>query len=186
MLDESDLDALDSYLSSDDSPDDCMMLSDLDGFLHGVVCSPSLIPTEEWFVRAMGSPKEQIPVWVVETVEQLHNSISVDINAKPPIVFPLFWETDTSYVVAMDWCEGFMEAVSMRPKEWLRLTESGSHGHFMTPIMTHLFDDEGNPVLGTPLFQLQDALDAAANAIPDAVAGIYLFWKLHNNPKQTH
>ena len=38
MSDEIDLESLDAYLSSDDSPDDCMMLSDLDGFLHGVVC----------------------------------------------------------------------------------------------------------------------------------------------------
>ncbi|WP_367115493.1 DUF5046 domain-containing protein, partial [Marivivens sp.] len=30
------LDRLDEYLSSDDSPDDCFMLSDLDGFLHGI------------------------------------------------------------------------------------------------------------------------------------------------------
>ena len=40
MSDEIDLEALDAYLSSDDSPDDCMMLSDLEGFLHRVVCSP--------------------------------------------------------------------------------------------------------------------------------------------------
>ena len=35
MSDEIDLEALDAYLSSDDSPDNCMMLSDLDGFLPG-------------------------------------------------------------------------------------------------------------------------------------------------------
>ena len=30
-----DLDALEAYLSSDESPDDCMDLSELDGFLAG-------------------------------------------------------------------------------------------------------------------------------------------------------
>jgi uncharacterized protein len=35
MSDEIDLESLDAYLSSDDSPDDCMMLSDLNGFLNG-------------------------------------------------------------------------------------------------------------------------------------------------------
>jgi uncharacterized protein len=35
MSDEIDLEGLDAYLMSDDSPDDCMMLSDLDGFLYG-------------------------------------------------------------------------------------------------------------------------------------------------------
>ena len=41
MSDEIDLEALDAYLSSDESPENCMMLSDLSGFLHGVVCSPA-------------------------------------------------------------------------------------------------------------------------------------------------
>jgi uncharacterized protein len=39
-----DLDALDDYLMSDHAPDDSMGLSDLDGFLTGVVISPELIP----------------------------------------------------------------------------------------------------------------------------------------------
>ena len=49
-----DLETLDSFLSSDESPDDCMMLSDLDGFLHGVACSPVLISAEEWMPIAIG------------------------------------------------------------------------------------------------------------------------------------
>ena len=39
-----DLDALDDYLMSDHAPDDSMGLSDLDGFLTGVVVGPELIP----------------------------------------------------------------------------------------------------------------------------------------------
>ena len=38
-----DLDALDDYLMSDRAPDDSMGLSDLDGFLTGVIVGPELI-----------------------------------------------------------------------------------------------------------------------------------------------
>ena len=38
-----DLDTLDDYLMSDHAPDDSMGLSDLDGFLTGVVAGPELI-----------------------------------------------------------------------------------------------------------------------------------------------
>ena len=79
-------------------------------------------------------------------------------------------------MIAMDWCEGFMEAVSLRPNEWLRLTESGSHGHLVTPIMVRLIDDGGNSVMGIPQENLDDTLDAAAKEIPNAVVGIYRFW----------
>jgi len=54
----------------------------------------------------------------------------------------------------MDWCEGFMKAASMRPKEWLRLTESGRHGHLVTPTTLHLLDDNGNSVVGMPQEEL--------------------------------
>jgi hypothetical protein len=41
-----DLDALDDYLMSDHAPDDGMGLSDLDGFLTGVVVGPEIDPAE--------------------------------------------------------------------------------------------------------------------------------------------
>ena len=43
-----DLDGLDGYLMSDHAPDDSMGLSDLDGFLTGVVVGPELILPSEW------------------------------------------------------------------------------------------------------------------------------------------
>ena len=43
-----DLDALDDYLMSDHAPDDSMGLSDLDGFLTGIVVGPELILPSGW------------------------------------------------------------------------------------------------------------------------------------------
>lgn len=43
-----DLKALDAYLMSDTSPDDCMLLCDLDGFLAGIVVCPELVPPSKW------------------------------------------------------------------------------------------------------------------------------------------
>ena len=77
----------------------------------------------------------------------------------------------------MDWCDGFMDAVSLRPKEWLRLTESVTSGHLMTPILCHLIDENGNSVMGIRKEDLFHALGQAAEDIPDAVVGIYEFWQ---------
>ncbi len=41
--DEPDLKAIDEYLMSDESPENCMQLSDLDGFLTAIVVGPELI-----------------------------------------------------------------------------------------------------------------------------------------------
>ena len=47
-LTEEMIDELDEFLMSDQSPGDCMQLSDLDGFLTGIVVGPELIEPSEW------------------------------------------------------------------------------------------------------------------------------------------
>ena len=42
------IDELDEFLMSDHAPDDCMQLSDLDGFLTGIAVGPELITPSEW------------------------------------------------------------------------------------------------------------------------------------------
>lgn len=172
-----DLRRLDAYLSSDVSPGNCMMLSDLDGFLHGVACSPVTIPVAEWMAKALGGPAGQVPAWVSEAVGNRFVAILDGLLLSPAQVEPVFWEAKEGHVIAMDWCEGFMAAVGLRPTEWLRLTESGTAGHLVTPILVHLLDDNGNSVLGIPQEKLDKALDVAAEAIPETVGTIYGFWR---------
>ena len=171
------LEDLDAYLSSDESPKNCMMISDLDGFLHGIACSPVTIPAKEWMEASLGGPAESIPKWVLEAVSTIFMNIVEGLTNQPPVVEPIFWQAREGHVIAMDWCEGFMDAVKLRPKEWLRLTESGIGGHFMTPIMVHLLDENGNSVMGIPQEELDQALADAAEAIPSSVASIHGFWR---------
>ncbi len=126
---------------------------------------------------ALGGHVEGVPDWVIEAIITLYSEISISLSDEPPEVEPMFWQAKEGHVIAMDWCEGFMQAVSLRPKEWLRLTESGSHGAFVTPIMLHLFDDTGNSMMGIPQEQLDATLDAAAEEIPNAVVAIHRFWR---------
>jgi len=177
MNDNLDLEALDQYLASEDSPEDCMMLSDLDGFLHGIICSPVAIPSEEWMVMALGSEVDGLPVWVVDEIKEQFAGIRAGFLSNPAVAEPIFWQAHEGHVIAMDWCEGFMEAVAMRPNEWLRLTESGSDGHLTTPIMLHIMDDNGNSVMGVPQEELDEVLAQAAEDIPAAVVGIHNYWQ---------
>lgn len=142
------LEELDAYLSSDDSPEDCMMLSDLDGLMHSIACSPVLISSQERVPLAIGGDPLDIPDWVLKSISVIYTSIVEGLTTEPPEIEPIFWWAKEGHVIAKDWCEGFMHAVALRSKEWLRLTESGAHGHIMTPILAHLLDEEGNSVLG--------------------------------------
>jgi uncharacterized protein len=177
MDDVLDLDALDAYLMSDSSPDGCMLLSDMDGFLHGLACGPVSVPTSEWLKVAFGPEAEALAGWVVESVETRLRQILSKLEREDPVAEPIFWQAPEGHLIAMDWCEGFMQAVALRPKNWLRLTESGENGHLIQPIMSHILDENGNSVLGIAHEDLDAALDDAAVRIPDTVVKIFLFWK---------
>ena len=79
-----DLEALDSYLFSDFSPDECMMLSNLDGFLTGIVICPESIPPIEWLPVIWGGDKAEF-----ESVEQMQTIISTIMGRYSEIVVPV-------------------------------------------------------------------------------------------------
>jgi len=170
------LEKLDRYLSSDDSHDECMMLSDLDGFLTAVVCSPEIIRPEEWLNMALGQTMGT-PDWVLKMLIQMHQDILDGLEQPSPFIEPVFWEAAEGHVIAMDWCEGFMQGVSLQPDKWLRLNESKHGTAFMTPIMVHMLDDHGNSLMGIAQEELDQVLDDAAKRIPDVVPKIFSFWR---------
>ena len=51
---DTDLIQLDAFLRSDNAPPECMMLSDLDGFLTGIAVGPERITPSEWLPVVWG------------------------------------------------------------------------------------------------------------------------------------
>ena len=71
-----DLDALDEYLMSDHAPDDSMGLSDLDGFLTGVIVGPELILPSEWLPVIWGGGEPEF-----ETEEEMRTVLGTIMGA---------------------------------------------------------------------------------------------------------
>ena len=153
------------------------MLSDFDGLLHGVICSPSPVSTNVWITAGLGVESKEVPAWVINTITDRYMEIAQGLAHDPQVVEPIFWQAKKGHVIAMDWCEGFMTAVNLNPKVWLRLSESGTDGHLMTPILLHMIDERGNSMMGITQEKLDKALDQAAEVIPENVARIYSYWK---------
>jgi len=91
-----DLDALNDYLMSDHAPDDCMGLSDLDGFLTGIVVGPELIMPSEWMPMIWGGDEplfetEQEMQVVLGTIMGRYNEIAACFNANAAEFEPIFW-----------------------------------------------------------------------------------------------
>jgi uncharacterized protein len=168
-----DLERLGDYLSSEESPEDTMLLSDLDGFLHGIACSPVEVPAQEWMQAALGVSPEEVPQWVLETIGSRFMSILEGLAAEPPVMEPVFWQANEGHVIAMDWCEGFMEAVDLRQDAWQEFTNTNEGAKLMLPILVHMIDEEGNSMFGIPQEELDETLEKSAEAIPMAVPFIF-------------
>lgn len=177
-----DFDELDAYLSSNESSPDSMLLSDLDGFLTGIICSPELIPPSEWLPVVWGDqpPKSrnmETHVWATETVLARYNEILAMLKEEPPRLEPLFWKSEEGVVVAMDWCEGFMQAVDLRHRQWDKLLDTKQGRDWMFPVAAHLFDENGNSLVGAEQTELDALLEAAVEEIPETVLQIYRYWR---------
>jgi uncharacterized protein len=181
-----DLDALDDYLLSDHAPDDSMGLSDLDGFLTGIVVGPELILPSEWLPVIWGGEEPQFQtedeMWtVVGTIMGRYNEIVGCFNGDPDEFDPIFWEGPEGEVIASDWAAGFLDAVALRRKAWEPLIEHHRAGMLMVPLLLLNGDLEFND--GPDGVADEDELLAEApDMIPTCVAGIHESWRNHQKP----
>jgi len=172
-----DLDALDDYLMSDRAPDDSMGLSDLDGFLTGIVVGPDMIPPSEWMPVIWGGKEPEFETedemrTVVGTIMGRYNEIVGCFNDNPDEFGPIFWEGPEGEVIASDWAGGFLDAVALRPETWKRLMEDDRAETFMWPLLLLNGDLELDDGADEDAF-----LASASDMIPTCIAGIHEFWK---------
>ena len=77
-----------------------MMLSDLDGLLHGVICSPSSISSDVWMAAGLGVEPKELPDWVVSTLTDLYMEIAQGLAHDPMMVVePIFWQAKAGHLL---------------------------------------------------------------------------------------
>ena len=177
-----DLEALDRFLISDASPEDCMQLSDLDGFLTGIAVGPELVLPSEWLPMVWGGEE---PVFddagqartVIGTIMSRYNEVLRVLDTDPEAYAPIFWEGPDGELIAADWAEGFADAIRLRPEAWRPLLEDREALIMLMPILALCGDAEGGSPLELDPEADADLLAEAPDLIPACVVGIDAFWK---------
>lgn len=181
-------DQLDEYLGSDRSPSDCMMMSDLDGFLTGVAVSPSLVKPSEWLPIVWGGEE---PVFADETemrgviggIFARYNEILRQINSGA--IAPIFWTTSDDEVVAADWAEGFLQAMKLCWDDWEPLFQSEEHAFTLFPILALCGNERGENLFGLDAEAEDKVMEKVPAVIPSCIQEIAAFWRRRRSPLHT-
>lgn len=177
------LEELDEFLMSDATTEDCMMLSDLDGFLTAVAIGPELIMPSEWLGCIWGGDS---PVFESDEQAQLvlgaimgrYNAILDELAHEPEAYEPILYENrETGATFAADWIEGFMIGVGLRPEAWQSLFRSEERAYFV-PIAVFMHGEDGDfKIKPEDHPDIEKFRAEAGDHIPVAVVGIYQFFR---------
>lgn len=181
---------LDEFLLSDQAPDDCLQISELDGFLTGVLVSPDLIMPSEWMpIIWQGGEPEFTDMAQAERIMGIimarYNEIIQALDDEPGAFEPLLYEAPDGRMLAADWVEGFMDAFGMRVDAWDPLFEDKEAKYLMGPIMAQLHDKDGKPLIEGSLKEMQEIREEGAQALPYVIKEIYDFWKARREPQNS-
>lgn len=140
-LDEpADLSALEAFLTSDQVADDCMTLSELDGFLAGVIAGPELVMPSEWLPYIWGddepafSDLDQANA-ILGMIMRRYNEMIDQLSATPPAYHPVLTTTEDRKEDGSDWAVGFVAAIALRHEGWEKLASDSEAGMLLAPIM---------------------------------------------------
>jgi uncharacterized protein len=145
---EIDLEAPDEYLMSDTSPDDCMLLSEMDGFLTGIVVGPEPVPQSEWMPVIWGGEEsefdsEQQGQVIHGTIMGRYNEIVATMRNDPDSFEPIFYEAPDGTLIVTAWAAGFLDAVKLRRQAWEPLVKHRRANILLMPLII-LGDDEAS------------------------------------------
>jgi uncharacterized protein len=163
-----------------------MGLSDLDGFLTGIVVGPELILPSEWLPVIWGGEEpgfqsEAQMRTVLGTIMGRYNEIVACFEVDFDEFDPIFWEGAEGEVIASDWAGGFLDAVALRPEAWKPLIEHDRTGILIVPLLLLNGDIAFNSAPAGPLTE-EEFYAEAPDMIPTCIASIREFWR-HHKPK---
>lgn len=106
---------LEDFISEFQSETSITDISELDGFLAAVACSPRIIPPSTWTAVIMGDAVKssaKSPFIMMAVTQQYSRVVE---NLESSTYAPLFLEfkTESEVVIVTGWCDGFMRGLGL-------------------------------------------------------------------------
>ncbi len=186
-LSEQEMDELDSFLMSDATSNEVMLLDCLDGFLTAIVSGPAMPPPDEWIPRVWGPTIEDAPIFesdaqkerITGLMTRHLNAIGWSLHQDPELFEPVFdmqvyVDDEREYVDGQMWAHGYTTGIDMQRDSWKALFESKHGTEIMRPI--HLLGAAEVTEAEEALVKTPAQREEFSKQIPASVAWIYKFW----------
>lgn len=171
---------LEMWLTSEAAPENCMQLSELDGFLTGVAAGPEAVSVDELLpvvwggmepVFAQAGDGDRIVAMIVQRLGEVGEALKEDKLS------PIVWASDEEGADdSRDWALGFMQAVELRAEAWDALLLHKKESGRLAPIVLVSMDEEERLAAGEG--PVDPAMLLEANEVlPDAAVAVYDFWR---------
>ncbi|MDP2804546.1 MAG: UPF0149 family protein [Gallionellaceae bacterium] len=186
-LSDTEMDELDSFLMSDATSNEVMLLDCLDGFLTALVSGPPMPKQNEWLARVWGPSAEDAPTFespvqaekIVGLITRHLNAIVWNLQQEPEYFEPVFdmqvyLDDEREYIDGEMWAHGYMIGINMQRDSWKALFESKHGLEMLLPIRLLGSADvspEEEALVATPAQR-----EELSKPIPASVAWIYKFW----------
>jgi uncharacterized protein len=162
-----------------------MDLSELDGFLAGLVAGPETVARDEWLAEVWDNEDpDYIDDAEQEAVENAifdrYAAIEAGLDSNPLGYTAILWQDESGTTVAEDWAAGFMQAVSLRAKSWQPALADEDASMLLIPIaslagMTLPESERGGQAMSDDA--LEGLLQDAEQVLPVCVLGLRRFWR---------
>lgn len=186
-LSDKEMDELDSFLMSDATSNEIMLLDCLDGFLTAIVSGPVMLKPDEWIPRVWGPTAEDAPTFesdaqaerIIGLMMQHLSGITWNLHQDPEHFEPVFdthvyVDDEREYVDGEMWAYGYMTAINMHRDSWKALFESKHGAEVLRPI--YLLGSADVTQEEEELTKTPAQREELSRQIPASVGWIYKFW----------
>ena len=178
------LDELADFLNSDKAPQGCMDLSELDGFLAGLLAGPEEVEPGEFLDEIWDNDEPEYEDGAEEAAVEAaildrYRAIQEGLDGSTLAFVPILWVDEGGTTVSEDWAAGFMQAVSLRAAEWQPALADEDASALLIPIASLAgvsLDEEERGEAVLPDDVLDSLMQDAAQVLPVCVLGLRRFW----------
>ncbi|MDV7272079.1 UPF0149 family protein [Thioclava sp. A2] len=175
---DQDLDRLDDLLYALPQENFPMTLSELDGYLTGILACPEMIPPSEWLPHVWGEtgeanfPDLESAQETIDAVMGHYNAIAATLS-QTPYLEPIYEvDPNSDETLWEGWVDGYTRALRLRPDAWQALLERADEETQSAMIFLMALQDLADGESNFSDEEIDELDREAPDMIPNCVATI--------------